>query len=347
MATAKRALAQVLPAETYLKVQSAKLSETLKSLKPQDYLLEKILVKGKLYFLVARNNHGKTTMAAGIASAISKGSTLDKLKSEQGRTLWLSGENTIDTQYKFKAYLEQNLLDDEAVDVIDGNFNIVDQIKHVTTYHAHNVYALVVVDSFQSYSGNQDLNTNGEALAITQACRELTKLKGNPTVLVLAHPVKNADQNTLVPYGGGSVVNEVDGILTLWKEAEIATLHHGKLRQASFSSFKFELQVVDLDLPLNNFNEKTSSTIFRPIAADEVVSREDAVYYLKVKVLQALSKCKLPYRQLAEAVYGECTSKELSQISRLVAEYRKEKLIRDGGTPQLTEAGKTYVKENS
>jgi len=32
---------------------------------------------------------------------------------------------------------------------------------------------------------------------------------------VSAHPIKNASENALVPYGSGAILNEVDGNLTL------------------------------------------------------------------------------------------------------------------------------------
>ena len=74
--------------------------------------------------------------------------------------------------------------------------------------------------------------------------RPLTMLPGRPSVLVAAHPTKNASDDGLVPYGAGAILNEVDGNLTLRREGEITNLHwQGKLRGIEFAPalFKFEI----------------------------------------------------------------------------------------------------------
>jgi hypothetical protein len=51
--------------------------------------------------------------------------------------------------------------------------------------------------------------------------------------LVAAHPIKNAPEDNLMPYGSGAILNEVDGNLTLWKNPNtgIVSLYwQGKLR---------------------------------------------------------------------------------------------------------------------
>jgi hypothetical protein len=48
---------------------------------------------------------------------------------------------------------------------------------------------------------------------------------------VSAHPIKNASENALVPYGSGAILNEVDGNLTLWKSPETALCFPSLARQ--------------------------------------------------------------------------------------------------------------------
>ena len=90
--------------------------------------------------------------------------------------------------------------------------------------------------------------------------RTLIDLPGGPCVLVNCHPVKNATQDNLLPYGGGAFVNEMDGNLTVWKE-ETAELHwQGKFRGPDFAPISFLLKTVN--------NEKLKDTKRRLIPTD-------------------------------------------------------------------------------
>ena len=72
---------------------------------------------------------------------------------------------------------------------------------------------------------------------------------GNPAIVILSHPVKNAAKDNMLPRGGGQFLNEVDGNLTLWSETqgEATTLHwQGKIRGPDFSPVNFALKPVKL-----------------------------------------------------------------------------------------------------
>ena len=90
------------------------------------------------------------------------------------------------------------------------------------------------------------MKRGGESL-YGRILRTLNSCNGRPAVVVLSHPVKNADRDNLLPRGGGAFVNELDGNLCLWSEAlgETTTLHwHGKIRNADFSPVEFSLRPV-------------------------------------------------------------------------------------------------------
>jgi hypothetical protein len=75
--------------------------------------------------------------------------------------------------------------------------------------------------------------------------RPLTKIGGLPTVVVAAHPIKNAAEDNLLPYGSGAILNEVDGNLTLWKQPAtgFVSLHwQGKLRGIDFEPVMFRFE---------------------------------------------------------------------------------------------------------
>jgi hypothetical protein len=66
-----------------------------------------------------------------------------------------------------------------------------------------------------------------------------------PCVVVNCHPVKNAAADNLLPAGGGSFLNEVDGNLTASKTESTVELHwQGKFRGPEFAPMHFLIKTV-------------------------------------------------------------------------------------------------------
>ena len=77
---------------------------------------------------------------------------------------------------------------------------------------------LVVIDTSAAYFEGDEPNNNAQQGVHAARLRTLIDLPGGPCVLALCHPIKNADRDNLIPYGGGAFLNEVDGNLTCWKD---------------------------------------------------------------------------------------------------------------------------------
>jgi hypothetical protein len=98
----------------------------------------------------------------------------------------------------------------------------------------------------------------------------ITTLPGAPTVLVLCHPVKNPDVTNLLPKGGSSFLNEVDGNAVLLKNDNVVTLTwHGKFRGADFNPVTFELVTVTSDRLVNSKGKKMPTVLARPMNEGE------------------------------------------------------------------------------
>jgi hypothetical protein len=333
----------------YTKYVPISAADIVSDLKPQNYILQDILIQGYAYFLTARNNHGKTTLAMRIAAAITKGEDFGNLKTLEGNVLFLSGENTHDTAYKIKALAEKGLIDPTKVDVIPNAFNMVDEVQHLLFIMSKNPksYRLVIIDSLQAYAIGSDQNTNKEAMDNAVASMRLKELKGNPTILILAHPTKNATEDMLLPYGGGAAVNALDGNLTLWLEDGVGTLAHGKLRQNTFQPVKLELEIVELtSIEKNNFGAAASSTVFNVMETDKASAKDAENYHRRQGILSQLLTCEMPAHKLAEVLIGNTDPKSIRTIERDVAHWRKKEYITPAGTPKITQAGKRYIKES-
>src|SRR5262245_31715099 len=75
--------------------------------------------------------------------------------------------------------------------------------------------------------------------------RLIDVVPGGPTVVVNGHPIKNASADNLLPAGGGTYLNEVDGNLTAARNDSITELHwQGKFRGPEFAPMSFQLKTV-------------------------------------------------------------------------------------------------------
>jgi hypothetical protein len=135
--------------------------------------------------------------------------------------LYLAGENHIDIRYRWIAMAQQMDFDPDAIDVhfIEGRFSIpkkFDALKRLAERLGG--FDFIVVDSSAAFFETDDENNNAQAGRHASNLRELTTLPGNPCVLALCHPPKNAGEDNLQPRGGGAYVAEIDGNLTATKD---------------------------------------------------------------------------------------------------------------------------------
>jgi hypothetical protein len=320
--------------------------------KPERFIIENLLKENSLYTLTAPNNGGKSTLAVLILECVAKRKNFGHLRTdlpEDHRVLLLSGEDTEDTLNKMKALGMSN---DLPIDIIDKSFPMQEQVALALKHNEHKIYSLVIVDSLQAYGGGS--NDNVLALENIKSARRLTELKGSPCVVVLAHPIKNFDQNNLVPYGGGAVMNEVSANLTLWMDdSGIAKLSLGKRRQSKIDSINLKLLTHDVIDPntgqpmFDNFNNSVTTTSFEYIDPDTAEEEANKAYNLKQNILDVLQRlCKENPKQatVIREIYGDKpTPAQKKQIQRSIEALRGEKCIQ-AATLTLTDIGRKKQK---
>lgn len=164
----------------------------------------------------------------------------------KGRVLYFAGENSTDVRMRWLATTHQFVLEPEDFDVrfVDGGGKLSTICPRIRREVGDDEYSLIIIDTSAAYFDGDDENNNPQALAHAKRMRELTKLPGNPAVLVCCHPVKNATEENLLPRGGGSFLNEMDGNLTSRKTDLSLEMHwQGKFRGPEFSPMMFQLRV--------------------------------------------------------------------------------------------------------
>jgi AAA domain len=176
-----------------------------KSFVAPDPLVEGVIMRGFIYALTAHTGRGKTAVALLIACCVALGRKLGELDVEKGRVLFLAGENFVDAQMRWIAMSQQLDFDRDTIEVtfIPQRFRFsecIDELREAV--QSGGGYDLIVVDSSFAFFEGEDENSNAQQGEHASRMRLLTRMAGNPAVLVLCHPPKNASDDNLQPRGG-------------------------------------------------------------------------------------------------------------------------------------------------
>ena len=216
---------------------------------PPEYLIDGMVQRGYVYSFTARTGHGKTAVGMYVGQCIARGLAVAGRAVEQGSVLFLAGENPDDVRARFLVLADRMGFDLARVPFyfVAGIINIENELERISAA-AEKIgnLKLVIVDTAAAYFPGDDTNSNAQQGAYARLLRRLSFLPGKPAIIIPSHPVKNAAKDNLLPLGGGAFLNEVDGNLTLWSDAERQTTLHwqGKFRGPEFEPMTFRLDTV-------------------------------------------------------------------------------------------------------
>jgi hypothetical protein len=213
---------------------------------PKPFVLKPVLEQGRLYTATGKTGTGKTAIALLIALHIARGIELAGRRVKQCDVLFLAGENHEDVRTRWLTMLKLEGIDPATVGVhfVGGRFSIEGHFDVVKAHLEKHATGIVIVDTLQAFFDGDDSNSNEQMKALAHVLRRISNL--GPAVLVPAHPTKSATKDNNVPYGGGALLNEIDGNLSLWGDAEAVELSWcGKFR-GSFEPLTFALDVVEM-----------------------------------------------------------------------------------------------------
>jgi hypothetical protein len=245
---------------------------------PPDYLIDGILQRRFLYSMTAPTGTGKTAIALMLAYHVAQGLSLGDVPVEKGRVLYLAGENPDDIRMRLLAGAEKMGFDPDTINVhfLPGSFKISEICARIQEEVLKTgPVALVVVDTSAAYFGGDDENANVQMGAHARVLRTLVSLPGAPAILVCCHPVKNAAPDNMVPKGGGSFLNEVDGNLTCAKTDSVVTMHwQGKFRGPDFAPLPFQLHTVTTDRLRDSKDRLIPSVVATPLSDKDLVEAD-------------------------------------------------------------------------
>jgi hypothetical protein len=176
--------------------------EFVKDFVPPNYLVDGLLQRRYCYALTARTGDGKTALALLLAACVDQGIAFGGHGTEKGRVLFFAGENPDDIRARWIAMSVTMNFDIDKSDVhfIPGTFKISALIERITAeVVALGGVALIIVDTSAAYYESDDENSNTQQGTHARRLRNLVNLQGGPTVLINAHPIKNAADDNLSP----------------------------------------------------------------------------------------------------------------------------------------------------
>jgi hypothetical protein len=306
-----------------------------------EYIIDGIIQRGRIYTLTAPTGSGKTAVMLYAATSIATGTTFCEKEVEAGDVLFLAGENPDDVRARVIATMEFYQVNPAncRLHFIAGTFSIRADLDQLRTEAAKlpNLI-LVVIDTFAAYFDGDDENSNAQALDFARVVRKVASFDAKPAVIMPAHPVKNATRGNLTPKGGSSLLNEIDGNLTLWNEGGLLSLHwQGKFRGPEFEPMTFELMRHESALICDNQGRVMPTILAKPVLRMRAMEIATANLSLEDKLLLSIKRePEISYAQRGVNVGLNHPQK----VKRAIQKLERQKLVKPFRTNwELTKDG--------
>jgi hypothetical protein len=218
---------------------------------PPDYLVVGILVRRYLYSMTGRTGSGKTSKALLLTACVALGIPYSGHKTKPTRVLYAAAENPTDVRMRWIALAAEMGFDPETIEVYftDTRFSLSTMLEtlRAEAEQAGGDFGLVVVDTSPAFFEGDNENDRAQMARHAQLLRRIIDvIPGGPCVVANCHPPKNITDDDLLPAGGGTFLNEIDGNLTSTKINDVVTELHwaGKFRGPEFAPLSFKLKTV-------------------------------------------------------------------------------------------------------
>ncbi len=312
-----------------------RLDEFLGEYEPLSYVLDPIVRTGYLYTVTASTGSGKTAWLISVALTLATGRR-DVLgfEVEQGRVALFTFENPDDVRMRIMAACHFHRIDPRTIAdqlvILDMRIGPEAALELLAEATRLAPFSMVMIDTFAAMYDGQNVIDPVEAGNFVRRIRPFTRLPGRPAALIAAHPVKNAPQDNLLPYGSGAILNEVDGNLTLWARSKgaggISELHwQGKYRGLEFTPMTYRFDITSCPDVL----DAKGAQILLPIMMPANLSEEDQEVKAKVDfdTNVALLKAMLADPKGSQRGWASAIDRSQSVTNAKLQKLKAEKLV--------------------
>jgi hypothetical protein len=322
---------------------------------PPEYVVVGLLQRRFFYSLTGQTGAGKTAIMLRLAASVALEIIFAGRETKKVRVLYAAAENPDDVRMRWIALAQHMGFDTNTIEVYftEGTFKI-SQMAAKLRAEAEKLggeFGLIVIDTSPAFFEGDDENSRSQMGGHARMLRGLINvIPGGPAVVANCHPVKNATADNLLPAGGGSFINEVDGNLTCARDDSVAELHwQGKFRGPDFAPMQFLIKTV------THQDLKDSDGRLIPTVICEHISekaREDIAAATQLDenaVLQFIStNAKVSQASVATAMGWKLHSGDPNKMKagRIIKTLVKDKLLKEArrGRYALTEEGKKALK---
>jgi hypothetical protein len=323
-------------------------TEFIQNFECPDPLIEGILMRRFIYALTGHIAKGKTSVALLWAAHVALGKPLGNLEVEQGKVIYLAGENYVDVQMRWIAMSQQMDFDPATIPVYfkAGRFKLSEDMDQLRREIDDLGGAdLIIVDGSTAFYEGDDENSNTQASEHAVRLRVLTTVKGKPGVLVLCHPPKNAGDDNLQPRGGGALIAEWDGNLTATKDGSVTTIHWAfKIRGPDFVPVNFLLRTVTHELLKTKKGKLIPTVIAEPLSdirQEEMSKKAINEEIMLLKAIKDNPRCSQADLARRLGWLDRNGEPQRYKVTRMVRELKKEGLVDEtrAGHLSLTKKG--------
>jgi hypothetical protein len=322
---------------------------------PPEYVIVGLIQRRFLYALTGQTGSGKTAVTLRLAASVARGMDFAGCQTKKCRVLYCAAENPDDVRMRWIALAPHMGFDVNDIDVFftEGTFSI-SQMRDKLRSEVELIggeFGLVIVDTGPAFFEGDDENNRSQMGAHARKFRTLIEaIPGGPSVIVNGHPVKNATADNLLPSGGGTYLNEIDGNLTCAKSDSLTEMHwQGKFRGPEFSPMSFLIKTVthpdlkdsDKRLIPSVICEYVSDTAAEEIQAAGRRDEDGVLAILGAKPGTSLSEIA---KSMGWTLHSGKPHK--TKAARCVQALRNAKLLKQtrGGTWEPTPEGKAALK---
>jgi hypothetical protein len=320
---------------------------------PPDYLVDGLVQEAFLYSLTGATGAGKTAITLRLAASVAMGVVFANRETKKRRVLYLAAENPVDVRMRWIALAQQMDFDANTIEVffVEGAFKLSQMAETLKAEAASRggEFGLVIIDTGPVFYEGDDENNRTQQAKHAAMLRELIDIiPGQPAVIANVHPVKNAAADNLLPAGGGSFLNQVDGNLTAAKIDNTTELHwQGKFRGVEFAPMHFMLKTVTHERLKDRKGRLIPTVISEWISdrakeeiAKQKVNDEDkllALIHADPKATLASLAAKMGWKLFSGEPNKMRVQRAIKRMKKLVTETR-------AGNYRLTNDGKVALK---
>jgi AAA domain len=342
-------------------------SEFVATLDVSDYLIDGLFKRGFLYSLTAKTGGGKTAVAILAAIAVADPQRrwrFGPYETEHGRVIYVTRENPTEVKERLIGIADTLGFDTAE---LDKTFLVIHRVTDIAK--AYNRIkreianfgntSFIILDTSAALFVGDDENSSTEMLKHAKTQRMLTELPGHPCVLALNHPIKNpVSPEQLLPRGGGSYLNEVDGNFTLWaRDDRLSDFYWtGKIRGPDFEKITFRMVTIMTEKLKDSKGRLMPTVMARLVTEADVAEAETKSRYQEDRLLNVIAKN--PEGSIADWAIGcEWFMKDKktgadqpykSLVTRVVARLKEGKMIeKEGRGYVLSKTGKAILAKGA